>query len=187
MRVIGGSARGRRLQVPRGRDVRPTPDRVRETLFNWLQGDLDGVTALDLFAGSGGLGIEALSRGAGHVTFVENGRPALAALQENLTFFGGDGRVRMVRASAWQFLAGRPERAFELVFLDPPYGRGWVSRAGDLLESGGWLTPAAWIYVESARDEDPVPVPENWQPHREGTCGEVAYRLYHRDVPAATA
>ncbi len=187
MRVIGGSERGRRLRAPKGRDVRPTPDRVRETLFNWLQGELEGVTALDLFAGSGALGIEALSRGAGQVTFVESARPALAALQENLTLFGRDSRIRLVRASAWQFLAGFPERAFELVFLDPPYGRGWVLRAGQTLEGGGWLTPAAWVYVEAGREEDPVPVPENWQPYREGTCGEVAYRLYRRRVPAAWA
>ena len=230
MRVIGGSERGRRLQVPKGRDVRPTPDRVRETLFNWLQGEIEGAVVLDLFAGSGALGIEALSRGAGVATFVENARPALTALEANLEAFrspphespprggengppgedrgrsgdgsgapgegrgrsrdgspapdpggAGAGRFEIVRASAWQFLGRSPARRYDLVFLDPPYGRGWAARAAVLLAEGGWLAPHAAVYVETGKDEGEPAVPAGWTLRREDTCGDVAYRLYDTD------
>ena len=181
MRVIGGSERGRRLQVPRGRDVRPTPDRVRETLFNWLQGEIEGAAVLDLFAGSGALGIEALSRGAAVATFVESTRPALAALEANLAPFAETGRAEVVRASAWRCLDQAPARRYHLVFLDPPYGRGWAARAAERLAAGGWLAPGAAVYVETGTDEGTPAVPRNWRLRREGTCGEVAYRLYQCD------
>ncbi|MFA9461395.1 16S rRNA (guanine(966)-N(2))-methyltransferase RsmD [Thiohalorhabdus methylotrophus] len=181
MRVIGGAARGRRLRVPRGKDVRPTADRVRETLFNWLQGEVEGARVLDLFAGSGALGIEALSRGAGHATFVEQGRPALAALRDNLTIFGEDARIRVVPASAWRFLAGTAERPFDLVFLDPPFGHQWAGRAAAALEVGGWLAPEARIYLEAGKDEGSPTVPERWREDRSGTCGASDFHLYRRD------
>ena len=218
MRVIGGSERGRRLQVPKGRDVRPTPDRVRETLFNWLQGETEGAVVLDLFAGSGALGVEALSRGAAFATFVENGRAAQGALASNLEAFrsrpheppprggetgppgemggrsgngsssgGGDagdpgsGRFELVRASAWGFLEKGPSRRYDLVFLDPPYGRGWAARAAAQLAAGGWLAPHAAVYVETGVDEGAPALPAGWRLRREGTCGDVAYRLYQCD------
>ncbi|MEF8982067.1 RsmD family RNA methyltransferase, partial [Thiohalorhabdus sp.] len=115
MRVIGGSERGRRLQVPKGREVRPTPDRVRETLFNWLQGEVEGTAALDLFAGSGALGIEALSRGAAVATFAENARPALAALEANLASLTDSGRSEVVRVPVWRYLKQAPARSYHLV------------------------------------------------------------------------
>jgi len=217
VRVIGGSERGRRLVVPKGRDVRPTPDRVRETLFNWLQGEVEGAAALDLFAGSGALGVEALSRGGAFVTFVENNRAALGALAGNLEWLskspphespppggetgplgknggdsgggagdgsGGSGeaggsRFEIVRASAWGFLDRPPPRRYDLVFLDPPYGRGWAARAAQRLAAGGWLAAEAAVYVETGRDEGAPAVPAGWRLRREGTCGDVAYRLYH--------
>ncbi|HKL78265.1 MAG TPA: 16S rRNA (guanine(966)-N(2))-methyltransferase RsmD [Gammaproteobacteria bacterium] len=181
MRIIGGHARGRRLQVPKGRDVRPTPDRVRETLFNWLQGELEGAAVLDLFAGSGALGLEALSRGAARVTFVENSRPALAALTANLETVGEPPGAEVVRTSAWRFLRGAPDRPYELVFLDPPYGQGLAAQAAQALEEGGWLQARARIYVETGVEEGPPDVPAHWRQHRAGTCGEVAYRLYDRE------
>lgn len=228
MRVIGGTERGRRLRVPRGRDVRPTPDRVRETLFNWLQGEVEGTVALDLFAGSGALGVEALSRGAAFATFVENGRGALEALSGNLEWlakvpphesFGnpsfwnpphespppggetgppgeggglsgggpggsggaGPGRYEIVRASAWKFLERGPGRRYDLVFLDPPYGRGWAARAAERLAAGGWLAPNAAVYVETGKDEGPPAVPGGWALRREGRAGDVTYRLYQTD------
>jgi 16S rRNA (guanine966-N2)-methyltransferase len=219
--VIGGSERGRRLQVPKGRDVRPTPDRVRETLFNWLQGEIAGAVVLDLFAGSGALGVEALSRGAAFATFVETGRAARGALASNLEAFrspphespprggengsplggrglsgengppgegggrfgsgSGGGRFELVRASAWGFLEKGPGRRYDLVFLDPPYGRGWAARAAGLLAAGGWLAPQAAVYVETGVDEGAPAVPAGWRLRREGTCGDVAYRLYQCD------
>jgi 16S rRNA (guanine966-N2)-methyltransferase len=179
VRVIGGSERGRRLQVPKGRDVRPTPDRVRETLFNWLQGEVDGADVLDLFAGSGALGAEALSRGAGFATFVENNRGALAALAGNVEWVGD--RCEIVRASAWRFLERPPARRYDLVFLDPPYGRGWAARAAQRLQAGGWLAPHAVVYVETGADEGAPDVPAGWDLRREGTAGDVAYRLYATD------
>ena len=183
MRVIGGSERGRRLQVPKGRDVRPTPDRVRETLFNWLQGEVAGAAVLDLFAGSGALGIEALSRGAAVATFVEGARPALSALEANLAPFSDGDRAEVVRTSAWPYLDRPPARRYHLVFLDPPYGRGWAARAARRLEAGGWLAPGAAIYVETGADEPAPKVPPTWEQRREGRCGEVAYRLFGYEPP----
>ncbi|MFP4615667.1 MAG: 16S rRNA (guanine(966)-N(2))-methyltransferase RsmD [Thiohalorhabdus sp.] len=181
MRVIGGQAKGRSLRVPRGRGVRPTADRVRETLFNWLQGEVEGSVALDLFAGSGALGIEALSRGADHATFVESARGAQAALRENLALFGEDPRIRVVSASAWRFLEGPAERPFDLVFLDPPFGHGWAARAAAVLEEGGWLAQEARIFLEVGGDEDPPAVPAGWRDDRRGSCGESAFHLYRRE------
>jgi 16S rRNA (guanine966-N2)-methyltransferase len=154
---------------------------VRETLFNWLQGELEGAEVLDLFAGSGALGIEALSRGASRVTFVENGRAALSALEANLAVLGEEAAgAHVVRSSVWHFLAGGPPRTYGLVFLDPPYGKGLAGRAAEALEEGGWLQAGARIYLESGVDEGQPPVPAGWRPDRTGTCGEVAYRLYQR-------
>jgi 16S rRNA (guanine966-N2)-methyltransferase len=211
VRVIGGAGRGRRLQVPKGRDVRPTPDRVRETLFNWLQGEIEGAVVLDLFAGSGALGVEGLSRGAAFGTFVENNRAALGALSGNLEWLAktpphespprggengppgegggrsggadsdGASRYEIVRASAWQFLERSPARRYDLVFLDPPYGRGWAAQAAGLLAGGGWLAPHAAVYLETGRDEGEPAVPAGWTLRRAGTCGDVAYRLYDTD------
>lgn len=183
MRVIGGSERGRRLQVPKGRDVRPTPDRVRETLFNWLQGEVEGAAALDLFAGSGALGIEALSRGADVATFVESARPALVALEANLAPFADSGRAEVVRTSAWRYLDRPPTRSYHLAFIDPPYGRGWAARAAQRLAAGGWLAPEAAIYVETGVDEPAPEVPAHWRQRRQGTCGDVAYRLFRYEPP----
>ena len=181
MRVIGGTARGRRLRVPRGKAVRPTADRVRETLFNWLQGELEGAVVLDLFAGSGALGIEALSRGAGHATFVEQSRAAAAVLRENVeAVFGEDPRIRRIQSSAWGVLERPPDRAFDLVFLDPPFGHHWADRAARALEEGAWLAPGARIYVEAGVDEGPPQVPPGWEEDRAGTCGESSFHLYRR-------
>lgn len=183
MRVIAGSERGRTLRVPRGRSVRPTPDRVRETLFNWLQGELEGSEVLDLFAGSGALGLEALSRGAAHATFVETASGALEALRANLEPFAQSERAELVRTSAWGLLEKAPRRSYHLVFLDPPYGRDWGPRAAHRLEEWGWLAPGAWVYLETASGEGEPQVPTGWRLHRSGTCGDVASWLYERPDP----
>ena len=180
MRVIAGDLKGRRLHVPAGKAVRPTPDRVRETLFNWLQGEVAGAAVLDLFAGSGALAIEALSRGADSARLVEQDRGAVAALRANVTLLAAPERVHVDRASAWSVLERPAPGVFHLVFLDPPYGRGWPARAAAALEAGGWLAADARIYVEAGTDEPPPEMPAAWCEDRSGRCGDVAYRLYRR-------
>jgi 16S rRNA (guanine966-N2)-methyltransferase len=182
IRIIGGSLRNSRLQVPDLPGLRPTPERVRETLFNWLAPVLAGVHALDLCAGTGALGIEALSRGAGSVRFVERDARAAEALRDNLVRLKvGGGMVNT--ADAFAFLAGQATPA-GLVFMDPPFAADLWSALARRLEADGWLTAQAWIYVESPRDHSPV-LPSNWALHREGRAGEVRHALYRRcaDVP----
>lgn len=177
IRIIGGSLRNSRLNVPDLPGLRPTPERVRETLFNWLAPTIAGVHALDLCAGTGALGIEALSRGAAAVRFVERDAQAVQALRDNLLRLkAGGGEVSFAEASA--FLHGRAQ-AYGLAFLDPPFAQGlWESLARQL-EQGAWLTPSALVYVESPRQQA-LQLPANWQPYREGTAGEVRYALYRR-------
>lgn len=177
MRIIGGQWRGRKFRFP-PLSLRPTPDRVRETLFNWLQTRTAGARCLDLYAGSGALGLEALSRGAAAVIFVEQQRGAAAALERLLLDWqAGSGRV--VCAQARQFLstgyasAGGP---FDLVFLDPPFGSGELPAALAALERG-WLAPDCRIYVEHARAEPLPALLPPWRELRAGSAGEVRYHL----------
>jgi 16S rRNA (guanine966-N2)-methyltransferase len=182
IRIIGGSLRNSRLDVPDLQGLRPTPERVRETLFNWLAPMLAGVQALDLCAGTGALGIEALSRGAAAVRFVERDARAAMALRENLQRLKAEGGTVTV-ADALAFLDGAPS-PFGLVFLDPPFAADLWDALARRLEANGWLAAQAWIYVESPRDTVPA-LPPNWTLHREGRAGEVRHALYRRcaDVP----
>lgn len=180
LRIIGGDFRGRRLNFPDGRGLRPTADRVRETLFNWLQGQVRGRRVLDLFAGSGALGIEALSRGAAEVIFVEQARVAAAKLRENLALLEVGAAADVVQADALRWLAG-PRAPFDLVFLDPPFAAGLLGNACELLESGGTLAPHAWIYLEQDAAQEWPPTPANWSAHREGRAGQAAFRLMDRN------
>lgn len=178
IRVIGGQWRSRRLEFPDLPGLRPTPDRVRETLFNWLAPILPGARCLDLFAGSGALGIEALSRGAAEVLFIEREPPAVRALRENLTRLKAEGgRVELAEALAW---LRQPATPFEIVLLDPPFGAGLLEPVCAALETGGWLKTPAWIYLEMAAGQ-PVSLPAHWTLHREKTAGAVAYRLARRE------
>ena len=164
MRVVAGSARGRPLVAPPGDRTRPTTDRVREAIFNalWSRGVLDGAVAVDLFAGSGALGVEALSRGASHVTFVDDDRGALRAVRRNLDACGVADRATVVADRAERWLAAlAPGRRFDLAFCDPPYAYdGWA----------GLLTalPAALVVVES---DGPVGLPDGWTLDREARYG----------------
>lgn len=178
IRIIGGSLRNSRLHVPDLPGLRPTPERVRETLFNWLAPTLAGVHALDLCAGTGALGIEALSRGAADVRFVESDARTAQALRDNLARLkAATGEV--AQEDAMRFLQGPPQR-HGLVFLDPPFAAGLWSALAQRLEEGGWLTPHAWIYVETPRHLTPA-LPGTWLLHRRGQAGEVGYALYRRD------
>lgn len=182
LRVIGGQWRSRRLEFPDIPGLRPTPDRVRETLFNWLTPVLPGARCLDLFAGSGALGIEALSRAAGEVVFVERHPLAVRALQNNLDRLNArNARVEQAEALAWLAAPGTP---FEIVLLDPPFSAGLLEPACLCLEKKGWLTATAWIYLEAEADAPAPVLPADWAWHREKVAGTVAYRLARREIKA---
>jgi 16S rRNA (guanine966-N2)-methyltransferase len=177
LRIIAGSLRGSRLQVPDAPGLRPTPDRVRETLFNWLAPWIEGARCLDLYAGTGALGIEALSRGARECVFVERDRRLQQLLQDNLARLKVEG-AHVVGAGALDFLAG-PARPFDLVFLDPPFEADLWHEAARRLEQGGWLAQAALIHVEAPVDAFPQ-LPATWTPHRQARAGAVAHAVYRR-------
>lgn len=177
LRIIAGTLRGSRLRVPDAPGLRPTPDRVRETLFNWLAPWIAGARCLDLYAGTGALGIEALSRGARECVFVERDGRVRQPLQDNLERLRVEG-ARVVGADALDFLAGPPQ-PFDLVFLDPPFEAGLWQEAAHRLEEGGWLAPAALVHVESPIDKPPR-LPPQWSLHRQARAGAVAHAVYRR-------
>jgi 16S rRNA (guanine966-N2)-methyltransferase len=178
IRIIGGHLRNSRLNVSDLPGLRPTPERVRETLFNWLAPTIAGVRALDLCAGTGALGIEALSRGAQSVQFVEPQAASAEALRGNLARLKAQGgEVACMDAS--HFLQ-RTASPFGLVFLDPPFAMDMWTPLAQRLEQGGWLAASAQIYVECPRETTPA-LPANWTLHREGQAGEVRYALYRRN------
>ena len=177
LRIIAGTWRGRKLGFPPVAGLRPTPDRVRETLFNWLGSSVRGARCLDLFAGSGALGLEAASRGAAEVVLVDADPLVARTLREQLRVLDAR-QVHMVQSNCERYLRGAPE-VFDLVFLDPPFHRGMLPACVQLLEQGGWLAPAAWIYIEAERALEP-PLPPNWAPYRSKATQQVGYRLVHR-------
>jgi 16S rRNA (guanine966-N2)-methyltransferase len=177
VRIIGGQWRGRRLPLPEGCDVRPTADRVRETLFNWLAPIIEGARCLDLFAGTGALGIEALSRHAGEVWFVERDPAAGRQLQASLDRLESS-RDRVVIGDALQFLTGAP-KLFDVVFLDPPFEASDLGKLCTLLERG-WLAPEARIYLETGRRAALPELPAGWELLRERTAGQVRFALAKR-------
>lgn len=178
LRIIGGAWRSRRIRFVAAPEVRPTPDRIRETLFNWLQGALPGARALDLFAGSGALGLEALSRGAVEVTFVERDRLVADGLRQALVALGAQGG-RVVTADAFEFLRG-PATPCDLVFLDPPFAKGWLGDLCTLLDDRNWLAPHAWIYLECAARDGVPALPPGWTDWRHARAGEVSAHLVRR-------
>lgn len=185
LRIIGGAWRGRRFRFPAEAQIRPTPDRVRETLFNWLGPRVAGAKCLDLFAGSGALGLEALSRGASEAVFVDQDSAAMRELQARLTEWGGAaGRVE--RADALRYLKGTP-RSFDIAFLDPPFDSALLPQAANLLEKQGWLAPDALIYVEHAARDEPPRLPPSWQLAKAKRAGEVGYHLYERGAEGGIA
>ncbi len=170
VRIIGGEWRGRLVSFDEAPGLRPTPDRVRETLFNWLGQDLTGWNCLDLFAGSGVLGFEAASRGAAQVTLVDSQRRVCRRLQENADVLGRD-RLQVVCANALKFLA-LCVRRFDLVFLDPPYSQGWIEQLTPVLAD--IVAPQAWVYVEAEGRLDTL---GDWHTVRRGKAGQVHYHL----------
>jgi len=183
VRIIGGSLRRSRLDVPDAPGLRPTPDRVRETLFNWLAPVIEGARCLDLFAGTGALGIEALSRGAGRVDFIERDPRLAQALRQNLERLRQtDAAVRC--ADALQTLGEAPPDAYDVVFVDPPFTETLWQPAVMALEGNGWLRAGALVYLEMPAAAQ-IGVPETWNLHRESAAGAVRYALYRRSGASA--
>jgi 16S rRNA (guanine966-N2)-methyltransferase len=173
IRIIGGEHRGRRIAVPSRAGLRPTPDRVRETLFNWLGQTLEGRSCLDLFAGSGALGFEAASRGAARVVMVENDRVAFEALSRTRELIRAR-QVEIVFGDAFQYLARATER-FDVVFLDPPFGQNGLEPLIERLPER--LAPGARVYVESRA---PLQPGEAWRELKRSRAGQVSYQLLER-------
>jgi 16S rRNA (guanine966-N2)-methyltransferase len=177
LRIIAGKWRSRILAFPDQESLRPTPDRVRETLFNWLQNDIPRSRCLDCFAGSGALGFEAASRGASEVIMLERNRDAASSLTGNINLLQAD-NIQLVIADSIEWL--RQNRGmFDIVFLDPPYKSGLLSQCCKLLEDGQSLAENAKIYIEHALDDD-ISVPVNWECLKQKSAGQVAYKLYSR-------
>src|SRR5579859_7784705 len=176
VRIIGGAWRSRRIHFPDMPALRPTPDRVRETLFNWLQHSLAGTRCLDLFAGSGALGIEALSRGAAEVVFVEEFPAAARTLQEQLVRLGGESKARVMEMGAARFLR-TPAKAFDIVFLDPPFGTNALAEYVPMLDSGTWLAARSLVYLENERSAGVPSLPAHWELLKSKSAGEVGYHL----------
>jgi 16S rRNA (guanine966-N2)-methyltransferase len=176
VRIIAGAWRGRRVHFPDVPELRPTPDRVRETLFNWLQHSIAGARCLDLFAGSGALGLEALSRGAKGVVFVERFQAAARSLEEQLVRFGGAAKGRVMAMGAARFLRTAPE-PFQIVFLDPPFGRDALAEYIPMLDQGNWLAVGSLVYLENERVAGVPAMPPHWELLKSKSAGEVGYHL----------
>ena len=180
IRIIGGQWRGRKLPVPESPGLRPTTDRVRETLFNWLAPSIVDASCLDCFAGSGALGLEALSRYAANATLLEMERGVAQQLQKNLaTLKASNAKVVNTNTLAFLAQAGAPH---DIVFVDPPFRKGLLEETLKLLENNGWPSDEALIYIESEVENGLPPVPMNWHVYREKVAGQVAYRLYQREA-----
>lgn len=178
IRIIGGKWRGRKLPVRDSEGLRPTTDRIKETLFNWLMPVIRDARCLDCFAGSGSLGFEALSRFAQNVTFIELDKQNSQLLTENKARLQAEDAT-VINNSSLTILSqqGSP---FDVVFIDPPFRKGLLTETIQLLEKNQWLADESWIYVESEAESPLTNLPANWQLHREKIAGQVAYRLFIR-------
>ena len=179
LRLIAGTWRGRKLPFAPVPGLRPTPDRVRETLFNWLSPVIRGTRCLDLFAGSGALGFEAASRGADEVILVDDHADVINSLQQQIGVLDAR-QVRVVQADYGLYLRGQ-SRPMDIVFLDPPYRENLLPGCIEQLESGGWLADEAWVYIESGQD-NALELPGNWEPWRNTSAGQVFCQLIRRQA-----
>jgi 16S rRNA (guanine966-N2)-methyltransferase len=180
IRIIGGQWRGRKLPVLTQEGLRPTPDRVRETLFNWLAPVIDGARCLDLFAGTGALCLEALSRGAAEVVMVERAAHVAEQLRQNLATLKAHGAA-VVETDAAAYLQ-RPVEPFDIVFLDPPFAAGLIAPCALALEARGWLVPRGLVYIEAPAALQPLPVPATWEFAKSKRAGQVGYHLLRTPV-----
>ncbi|MEQ2457364.1 16S rRNA (guanine(966)-N(2))-methyltransferase RsmD [Flavonifractor hominis] len=181
MRVITGTARGRKLKELPGLETRPTTDKVKESVFNIIQFDIEGRRALDLFGGTGQMGIEALSRGAAHCTFVDLRKEAAAVIRENLAHTRLDGQGTVVQGDYLAFLTGCREK-FDLIFLDPPYGKGLLEKALETIAKIDIVTENGIIICESAAESMLPELPAPYVKGRDYRYGKIKVTLYHRAV-----
>lgn len=180
LRIIGGEWRSRQISFDDAPGLRPTPGRVRETLFNWLQADVPNSRCLDLYAGSGALGVEAASRGAKSVVQVESNLKTCQRLAENCRVLGA-AQVQVVQKDVLQYLKGGGNQ-YDLVFLDPPFGIGLVQETCRLLDYGTWLADFAKIYVEAERSFVLNEMPSGWQLLKQKTAGDVGFYLFQKST-----
>ncbi|MGI9203925.1 MAG: 16S rRNA (guanine(966)-N(2))-methyltransferase RsmD [Woeseiaceae bacterium] len=176
LRIVAGKWRSRLLPIANVDGLRPTSERIRETLFNWLAPTIADSKCLDLFAGSGALGIEALSRDAQSVLFVESSNVAVAALRESLEMLDAE-HASILNTDAAEFLNGAAAERYDLVFLDPPFAADLAQDLCRLLAGGGWLKPGASVYLEQDRDQARPDLPDGWRILKEKTTGNVRYSL----------
>ncbi len=175
IRIIAGKHRGRKLPVLMAEGLRPTTDRVKETVFNWLMPYLADSNCLDCFAGAGSLGFEACSRGAARVTMIELNKAAAKQLKANVQTLKAD-TIDVIQGDALNYL-GNVSKSFDLVFVDPPFRQGLTEKAIALLNKG-WLAPNAMVYVETEAENNLADLPPSWQLLKEKVAGQVAYRLF---------
>jgi 16S rRNA (guanine966-N2)-methyltransferase len=178
LRIIGGTWRGRKLQFPSAEGLRPTPDRVRETLFNWLAPHITDAHCLDLFSGSGALGFEALSRGAASATLLDRLSQACSQLGTNCGILRANEQTTIINHDVLAWLEQPATQTFDIVFLDPPYHQGLIGPCAALLNDNGYLHSGSLVYMETASDEDLPALPDSWVTHREKQAGQVRYALY---------
>ncbi len=177
IRVIGGKFRGRKLPVVALTGLRPTSDRVKETVFNWLQFDIGGSRCLDVFAGSGALGFEALSRGAKEVVFLEKSLEAVSQLKCNSDFLKLS-NAEILLTDSLSFLQTSPERDFDIVFIDPPFKQNLMPDTLDLLFSNRWINEQSWLYLEQEKDLEWPVLPSGWICYREKATSQVKYGIF---------
>lgn len=183
IRIIAGKWRGRRLPVLDYPGLRPTTDRVRETIFNWLMNDVSGAKCLDVYAGTGALGIECLSRGAAFVEFIESKQPVINSIQNSIDILSPESgqNVSLIRADANLTLQVASEEKFDIVFLDPPFNDDLIEISAALLEENQWLSDKAIIYIECDVNKNDLVLPINWLKYKSGRTGQSEYYLYRRE------
>ncbi|WP_237261681.1 16S rRNA (guanine(966)-N(2))-methyltransferase RsmD [Thiomicrorhabdus immobilis] len=177
VRIIGGDLRGRKLPVLNAEGLRPTSDRVRETLFNWLQFEIPGANCLDVFSGSGALSFEALSRGAKHATLLELDSANAKQLKQNLQQLKLD-NAQVEQVDSLQWLAQPANSHYDVVFLDPPFHKNFMQNSVDLLFKNGYVNNQAWLYLEQEKQLDWPVLPDGWECHREKSTSQVRFGLF---------
>ncbi|CAB1276737.1 16S rRNA (guanine(966)-N(2))-methyltransferase RsmD [Candidatus Nitrosacidococcus tergens] len=181
LRIIGGTWRGRKLRVPAEPGLRPTPNRIRETLFNWLQPVIEGARCLDLFAGSGLLGFEACSRGAEQVVMVENNLKTYQILQKNITYLATQ-KITAIYQDSLHYLENSANQPFHIIFLDPPFESKLLLPVFQSLEQNHWIARRSYIYIEESKKNDLLALPNTWTKLRSKQTGEVSYSVVFKEI-----